>query len=102
MATDKPRFTITLDPGVFTQVQEFKKRNKLSTQSKAIQKLVEIGLSDVLSENASPLSADEAALLDDYRSLSSPGKEYIRQTMALALRSYAGKDYTVPDVEGVV
>jgi hypothetical protein len=102
MATDKPRFTITLDPGVFTQVQEFKKRNKLSTQSKAIQKLVEIGLSDVLSENASPLSADEAALLDDYRSLSSSGKEYIRQTMALALRSYTGKDDIVPDVEGVV
>lgn len=44
MATDKPRFTITLDEDTLEQVIDYKDQNKLSTQSKAIQKLIKMGI----------------------------------------------------------
>ena len=50
MATDKPRFSITLDYDTMNSVMEYKEKNKLSTQSKAIQRLVEIGLDTLMSE----------------------------------------------------
>lgn len=45
------------------------------------------------------LSTDEAQLIEDYRILTPPGQEYIRQTMAMAKLSYAGKNNAVPNVE---
>ncbi|MCD7919504.1 MAG: hypothetical protein LUG45_05425 [Clostridiales bacterium] len=49
------------------------------------------------------LAPDELKLLADYRSLNSVGQEYIRQTMSMALLSYAvdGKNNTAPDLEAV-
>ena len=47
----------------------------------------------------SSLSSDEMQLLADYRSLTPPGKEYIRQTMAMAKNSYGEKNGALPDVE---
>ena len=76
MATDKPRFSITLDYDTMNSVMEYKEKNKLSTQSKAIQRLVEIGLDTLMSE-ISPsstipvyLSNEESQLIDDYRDAS--------------------------------
>lgn len=46
-----------------------------------------------------PLAPDEKKLIADYRSLSSAGKEYILQTMAMALRSYEGKNDASSDLE---
>ncbi len=45
------------------------------------------------------LAPDERQLIEDYRSLTPPGQEYIRQTMAMAKMSYAEKNDTLPDVE---
>lgn len=42
---------------------------------------------------------DEQQLINDYRRLSPAGKEYILQTMAMALRSYSGKNNAFPDLE---
>ena len=50
MATDKPRFTITLDEDTFAEVMAYKARNKLSTQSKAVQRLVALGLDSLSGE----------------------------------------------------
>ena len=76
MATDKPRFSITLNYDTMNSVMEYKEKNKLSTQSKAIQRLVEIGLDTLMSE-ISPsstipvyLSNEESQLIDDYRDAS--------------------------------
>ena len=100
MPTKKPHFSIILEPEMLQRVLEYKEKNKISSQSKAIQRLIEIGIRDT--SPAPVLAPDEARLLSDYRELNSEGKEYILQTMALALRSYAGKDDIVSGVEGVV
>ena len=102
MATDKPRFSITLDPEMLNDVLKYKESNRLSTQSKAIQCLIEIGIRDAQQNVSSPapaLSPDEEQLVDDYRSLNKDGREYIRQTMAMAKRSYVREAHTVSDVE---
>lgn len=41
---------------------------------------------------------DERQLLRDYRALSDQGKEYVRQTLVIALNTYK-KDFFVSDVE---
>lgn len=66
MATEKPRFTITLEPETFDQVLNFKKINGIATQSGAIQRLVERGIQDLISSNnltstkKAPSVSDEA------------------------------------------
>ena len=100
MATDKPRFTITLDNNMLEQVLEYKSQNRISTQSKAIQKLIELGMAGLSpTPSLSSLSPDEIQLLSDYRGLTPPGKEYIRQTMAMAKNSYGEKNGALPDLE---
>lgn len=45
------------------------------------------------------LAPDERQLVDDYRSLTPPGQEYIRQTMAMAKVSYSEKNDALPNME---
>lgn len=101
MATDKPRFSLTLEPEMLDRVLDYKKEKRLSTKSKAVQKLLEIAISEIQSEQgvAVVLSRDEQALVDDYRALNKEGREYIRQTMAMAKRSYVREAHTVSDME---
>ena len=44
------------------------------------------------------LSEDEAALLTNYRTLSDPGKEYVRHSLALAALAHAEKNRAVSDL----
>jgi phage repressor protein C with HTH and peptisase S24 domain len=44
MATDKPRFSITIHDDILAQVERYQADRKISTKSKAIQKLIVIGL----------------------------------------------------------
>ena len=44
MATEKPRFSLTMDEEMVKNVEEYQNRKGLSTKSKAIQELVESGL----------------------------------------------------------
>ena len=50
-------------------------------------------------ETTAPLAPDEQQLINDYRRLSTAGKEYILQTMAMALRSYSEKNNASSDLE---
>lgn len=50
MATDLPRFTITLPNDVYESVMRYKEENQISTQSKAVQKLIRIGIDTVEKE----------------------------------------------------
>ncbi len=45
------------------------------------------------------LSPDERQLIEDYRGLTPPGQEYIRQTMAMAKMSYSEKNDALPNLE---
>lgn len=49
-------------------------------------------------ESSSALTSDEAQFLSDYRNLSDQGREYMRQTMVMALHTYK-KDSFVPNME---
>lgn len=102
MATDKPRFSITLDPEMFAEVLDYKEKHRLSTQSKAVQRLIELGIRET-QENPSvvllPLATDEKQLVEDYRKLNKQGRDYIRQTMAMAKRTYSGKNDALPELE---
>lgn len=102
MATDKPRFSLTLDPDMLAKVLDYKERNHLSTQNKAVQQLIALGIQDT-QEGAGlvafTLKPDEQALVEDYRLLNKEGREYIRQTMAMAKRSYVRTSDSVPDLE---
>lgn len=71
MATEKPRFTITLDNETMKRVLLFKEENHLSTQSKAIQSLVKIGLSD----SKPLLSSEQESLIAFYDNLNEEGQE---------------------------
>ena len=51
MATDKPRFTITLPEDVYEEVSEFKEEYNIRTQSKAIQQLILLGLQDLAEDS---------------------------------------------------
>ena len=47
MATEKPRFSVSFSDESFERIQNYKKENNISTQSKAVAKLVELALNDM-------------------------------------------------------
>ena len=49
MATDKPRFSITLDEPLLKRIDAYQLEHSFSTKSRAIQSLLEIGLNDMVS-----------------------------------------------------
>lgn len=51
MATDKPRFSVTFTDDSFCKIQKYQKENNISTQSKAVAKLVEIAINKLETED---------------------------------------------------
>lgn len=47
MATEKPRFTITMDENLLDQIDDYKFTNRIKSQSKAIVELVQRGLNEL-------------------------------------------------------
>lgn len=72
MATDKPRFTITLDEDTFAEVMAYKAKNKLSTQSKAVQRLVALGLDSLSGE-----TQKEDPIIQKIKSLDARGRRVV-------------------------
>ena len=91
MATDKPRFSITLDYDTMDSVMEYKKTNNLSTQSKAIQRLIEIGLESIVSElgispapsvSSDSLSPTERRLVSAWRQADEKDRRIVAATLS--------------------
>lgn len=61
MATEKPRFSVTFSDDSFEKIQKFKEENNISTQSKAVAKLVELAINELGIDAKNPPSAAEAA-----------------------------------------
>lgn len=83
MATDKPRFTITLPDALYDEVTRYKDAQNISTQSKAIQTLVAaaikaIGEKGPSRPEASLQSSEEDAILQSFRALDGHGKKLVR------------------------
>lgn len=79
MATDKPRYSVTLDEDVLEGVNRFKTENRITTQSKAIIRLVKIALEDLQQSGiiSTPLSCPdegESKLIGMYRDMNEEGK----------------------------
>lgn len=89
MATEKPRFTITLEPETFDQVLNFKKINGIATQSGAIQRLVERGIQDLISSNnltstkkAPSVSDESMQIAAAYEAADADHKEIVRAALS--------------------
>ena len=82
MATDKPRFSLTLDEDTFSKVLDYKERHGYSTKSRAIQALVEKSLAElkeqgVLDAEKPSRSRKDEALLNLFHQLSDTGQDQV-------------------------
>jgi phage repressor protein C with HTH and peptisase S24 domain len=103
MATDKPRFTITLPDDLCDSVSQYKEAKGISAQSKAIQQLLQIGLDATATQAAdsSGLTEDAEAVARDFAGLDQPGKKVVRLIIdaeAERVRAQAATPATVFDL----
>lgn len=97
MATDKPRFSVTFTDDTFDKIRKYQKENNISTQSKAVARLVELAIIEIEQDGSAkkspvpieftpeegkkiaPLYSSEALkLAQDYDGLDGFGKNAIR------------------------
>ena len=57
MATDKPRYTVSVDDKMFQEIENFRFENRYQTRSEATVELIRRGLESLKKEQQSP-SAD--------------------------------------------
>lgn len=95
MPTDKPRFTITVDPALMQEIEDYRYNHRIKNQTQAVISLMQRGLQEIMetefNQPVQPVeqyTADERQLIDDYRSLNEQGQEYIRQTMYMAKQTH--------------
>ena len=95
MPTDKPRFTITVDPALMQEIEDYRYNHRIKNQTQAVISLMQRGLQEIMEtefrqpqQPVEQYSADEQQLIDDYRSLNEQGQEYIRQTMYMAKQTH--------------
>lgn len=82
MATEKPRFSITIDSETLEQVEDYRHKNRIKTQSKAIIDLVRSGLNELENElKSNGLSNSAQKMAEDYDKLDSHGRAAIRGLM---------------------
>ena len=61
MATEKPRFTITMDESLLDEVDNFKFEHRIKNQSKAIVELVKLGMDALAAQDAEAAQAIKKA-----------------------------------------
>lgn len=82
MATEKPRFSITIDSETLEQVEDYRHKNRIKTQSKAIIDLVRSGLNELENElKSNGLSNSAQKMAEDYDKLDSHGRAAVRGLM---------------------
>ncbi len=52
MATDKPRYTVSVDNDLFQQIEDFRFEHRFQTRSEATVKLIRLGLEALKNEQA--------------------------------------------------
>lgn len=89
MPTDKPRFTITVDPALMQEIEDYRYNHRIKNQTQAVISLMQRGLQEIMetefSQPAQPVekyTADETQLIDDYREFNDEGKEKVRDYVA--------------------
>lgn len=89
MPTDKPRFTITVDPALMQEIEDYRYNHRIKNQTQAVISLMQRGLQEIMetefSQPQQPIeqySADEQQLIDVYREFNAEGKEKVRDYVA--------------------
>ena len=89
MPTDKPRFTITVDPALMQEIEDYRYHHRIKNQTQAVISLMQRGLKEIMetefSQPAQPVekyTPDETQLIDDYREFNDEGKEKVRDYVA--------------------
>lgn len=77
MATDLPRFTITLPDEMYNDVTRFQRDNNIKTQSKAIQRLVALGLDASAKQNGEEPRRAPSPLEKQYAALDAHGRRLV-------------------------
>lgn len=83
MATEKPRFSITIDEDTLELVDHYRREENIKTQSKAVVQLAKLGLQklgvDISDKNSAPaLSTEALRLAKDYERLDRWGRKQVR------------------------
>lgn len=60
MATDRPRYTVSVDNALFRQIEDFRFERRYQTRSEATVELIRLGL-EALKRDASSEEADSAS-----------------------------------------
>lgn len=85
MATDKPRLSISMDEQTYEKVLTYKEEQGIATQSKAIVKIMEMGLEELekrpINKKAPSLSDEGKKIAEDYLSLDRWGKRVVRSVL---------------------
>lgn len=59
MATDKPRYTVSVDNELFQQIEDFRFEHRFQTRSEATVELIRLGLDALLKEKAEAKSTEK-------------------------------------------
>ncbi len=92
MATDKPRFSITIPDDMLAQVEQYQAEHKINTKSKAIQRLIEIGLE----EQSEDIEGRDIARR--YNALDDLGKKVVDAVMQIEAERIPQKETVIIDL----
>lgn len=94
MATDKPRFTITVSDDTLNEIVHFQHDRNLATRSNAIQQLIKIGIEDLkkqLSDSPNSVSAEAMEVARAFDAATDREKEMVRLTLDPYMGSPLGR-----------
>lgn len=92
MATEKPRYCITVDDELLKEIDDFRFENRYNSRSQATLELIRLGLkvlkqqNEPCNEQVLPLKCianEEHELLTKYQALPENGKELIRGALGI-------------------
>lgn len=61
MATDRPRYTVSVDAKMFQQIEDFRFEHRFQTRSEATVELIRLGLEALEKERAAQAKTDRPA-----------------------------------------
>lgn len=80
MATDKQRFSITVDDDLYKKIDDFRFERRIKSQSKAVNELMEMGFDALMGNEVSikpSFSSFEISIIERYNALDDHGREII-------------------------
>lgn len=101
MATNKPRFSITVSDDVYQQINEYQHEHRLATQTKAVLAFIEKGLEVIQKEKKPPTGIIEVEPLQTHQEevdLSSTEQNHIKKYRSLDLYGKEAVD-SILDIE---